>query len=103
MKRYNRKALSNDINNCANQILEVKSILRESGQPRREPYGATEGRLRHLKKEATELCCLAAAIRGKLHLRNNETLEQVKERLAGLAALYEKKMDPQEMVQQHVV
>ena len=100
MKRYDRKSLSNAINFVAGEIMKAKEILRESGQPRREPGGATERHLRAIKKDATDLCCLAAAIRGRLHLRNGETVEDVKQRLAGLAATFEKK---EAIIEEHAV
>lgn len=72
----NIRELRKDLNECATLIKETKAILREPHQPRRD--GNTQSRLYHLKQKVTQLCCLRAHHRGKVHLRDGSLLEQEK-------------------------
>lgn len=69
----NIKKLKTEINETALELIALKRILRESGQPR-VTYKTHVDR-KALKHHATVLCSLRAHCRGKIHLRGL-TVEQ---------------------------
>jgi hypothetical protein len=72
--KINIAQLKADLRTVVTEIKEVKAILREPHQPRKD--WRTQGRLESLKRKATQLCSLRAHHRGKVHLRGKTYEEQ---------------------------
>ncbi len=67
-RRYDIKRLSSDLRQIAEELQQFKKHLRRSNY---NPTYAEYHKLHDLKSQATELCCLRANHRGKMHLPNN--------------------------------
>src|SRR4051812_31141732 len=93
MMKYDIKKLKSEIKSKETVIRELKGILRESGQPRKEKWGLTECKLKVAKVEATILYQLRAQMRNKIH-KKGDTLELQLAFIGVRLALYELKDDP---------
>lgn len=69
MTKLNIAKLKTDLKTITQEILAVKAILRESGQPRKTYR--TYNELKALKRRATLLCSIRAHHRGKIHLKDS--------------------------------
>jgi hypothetical protein len=74
--RIHREKLSAELKSTAHEIKLVKSIFRESGQPRLK-WGHY-GQLSSLKSAATILCSIQAHFRGRIHMKGSSLEEQAR-------------------------
>lgn len=66
--KIDRPRLLSAVHSTNHAIRELKGILREPHQPRKEPWGKTERALLTLKAVATKLHSITAHSRGRIHL-----------------------------------
>ena len=74
--RINREKLAKQINLVVADIKELKSIFRESGQPRLKDHYMMWCRLGRLKDDVTLLCSIQAHSRGRIHKKGSSLEEQ---------------------------